>query len=178
MGTLDNPLTAEEMRGHFAEEMAQRDGISVDEATAVLQAQAESVETSALLETTLTDRLAGIWVEHEPEFHIVAWYTGGGDGIEEVEAIAADAPVPVEIRTGATHTLAELVAISDAIGGELTGEGGVAGGWVEVQTGTIHILLLEDSPLEADIAALTDRLANDFGAPVVIHAGEGRSGDD
>lgn len=139
--------------------------------------------TNARLEGALTDRLAGVWMESDGQLGfgaepvIIAWYTGTREGLDEALAIGADSSVPVEIRTGANKTFAELLLIQDAIGAELRADGGVAGLWFEVQTGTLQVMITRGSPLEADATGLANDLASRYGTRVKVVL-VGSAGDD
>lgn len=57
VGTIDNPLTPDEVKQFHAEELARERGISVDEAVPAIDVEGDAAEISIRLESTLPDRL-------------------------------------------------------------------------------------------------------------------------
>lgn len=160
-----------------AREYAKDYGVSLDQARAALITQAAPGPTGAALNDAVPGRLAGVWVEHLPAFHVVAWFTGGDDGLDAAHQVAADAPVPVEIRMGASHTLAELERLR-AQAAALAPRDALSGSTVVVQDGSIELDfqpgLLE--PGEQD--ALAARISAAVGAPVHVVVTAHVAGDD
>jgi hypothetical protein len=165
------------VRLYRAEQYAQEHGIPLGDALRQFEAQAASGEVVAQLEATSPDRLAGVWVEKAPERRLVAWYTGEEKPKDALD-IAAESPIPVEIRTGAPLPLEQLVAISDSIGESFGPEARLGGRWVEVQTNTVRVRLQPDSPLQNDADRLSGELSAEFGANVLVTVGTEQAGDD
>ena len=80
-------------------------GVTPDEAARRLTAQQASVVATNAIAREFADRLAGISIEHAPEYRIVVLLTGS-DPVADRSA----AGVPVVFRTGARATHAEAVA--------------------------------------------------------------------
>jgi len=98
-----------ETRGEaLAEDAVQYAGrfrVSPDDALNRLKAQQASVSVTDAIAREFTDRLAGISIEHAPEYRIVVLLTG-----TEAVADRTAAGVPVVFRTGAKATHAQAVA--------------------------------------------------------------------
>jgi streptogrisin C len=79
-------------------------GVNLDEATRRLQAQQSSVPTTDSIAQEFASRLAGISIEHSPEYRIVVLLTGS-----EPVADRSTAGVPILFRTGARATRARAL---------------------------------------------------------------------
>ena len=79
-------------------------GVTPDEAIRRLKAQQASVAATDAIAVEFRGRLAGISIEHSPEYRIVVLLTGG-----EPVADRSVAGIPIVFRTGATATHAEAV---------------------------------------------------------------------
>jgi hypothetical protein len=64
---------------------------------------------SAALQERFRDRIAGIYIEREPDFHVVVRLTGNRDAGTLQYQLGEDR-VRVEIQTGAPHTVDQLLA--------------------------------------------------------------------
>lgn len=80
-------------------------GVTPSEALRRLKAQEASVAATDAIAREFAGRLAGISIEHRPEYRIVVLLTG-----TEPVAERSAAGVPIVFRTGATATRAEAVA--------------------------------------------------------------------
>src|SRR6476661_8197785 len=92
----------------LAEDAAQYAGqfrVPADEALRRLKAQQDSVLATDAIVREFADRLAGISIEHAPQYRFVVLLTGN-DAVADRTA----AGVPVIFRTGAKATHAEAVA--------------------------------------------------------------------
>lgn len=92
-----------------AGEYARAKGVSLEEAMRRLRAQEESVATTDRLRETHKDRLAGISIEHSPDYRIVVLLTGS-DPVPDRTIVAGGMNVPIVFRTGAGATHDQLVA--------------------------------------------------------------------
>jgi len=96
----------------IAEDAAQyagRHSVPLDEAVRRLRAQEESVAVSDRIAGALRHRLAGISIQHEPQYRVVVLLTGR-DPVADQAALAAGTPVPVVFQLGAAATRDQLVA--------------------------------------------------------------------
>lgn len=92
-----------------AAEYARLNGVSLDEAMRRLRAQEESVPATDRIQALYKDRLAGISIEHQPDYRIVVLLTGAEPVPDETIA-AGGLTVPVVFRTGAPVTREQIVA--------------------------------------------------------------------
>ena len=97
--------TQSEALGEDAVQYAARFGVTPGEALRRLRAQQASVAATDAIAREFPDRLAGISIEHLPEYRIVVLLTGG-----QPVADRRAAGVPIIFRTGAKATHAEAVA--------------------------------------------------------------------
>ncbi|HEX8444843.1 MAG TPA: hypothetical protein VF631_14480 [Allosphingosinicella sp.] len=95
--------------GEDAAEYARLFGVTQAEAASRLQAQEASVGATDRLQTDHADRLAGIWVEHVPDYRIVVLLTGA-EPVPGRTIVAGGRSVPVSFETGAAATRAEVIA--------------------------------------------------------------------
>jgi streptogrisin C len=114
--------TSEQAIAQDAAEYARLHGVSAEEAIFRLRAQEASVPETDRIRAEYRGRLAGISIEHQPEFRIVVLLTGS-DPVPDRVIEAGGAQVPIQFRTGAGATHDQLVAalrthqatISDAV---------------------------------------------------------------
>ena len=97
--------TQSEARAEDAVQYAAQFGVTPGEALRRLRAQQASVAATDAIAREFSDRLAGISIEHLPEYRIVVLLTGG-----QPVADRSAAGVPIIFRTGAKATHAEAVA--------------------------------------------------------------------
>jgi len=100
--------TAEEALVQDAGQYARRYGVALDEAVRRLRAQAESVAITDRLETLYQDRLAGISIEHRPQFRIIVNLTGS-QPVPDERVMAGGMTVPIVFRTGAKATRERVI---------------------------------------------------------------------
>ncbi|MDB5694030.1 MAG: hypothetical protein JWO81_3093 [Alphaproteobacteria bacterium] len=96
-----------------AAEYARQYEVPLDEAVRRLRAQEASVAATDRLQSLYRDRLAGIFIEHRPDYRIVVLLTGS-EPVADTSVVAGGMSVPVAFRTGAPATRdAILKAIAD-----------------------------------------------------------------
>lgn len=83
--------------------------ISLPQAMQRLQAQQDSVSATDRLQERFKERLAGISIEHEPEYRIIVLLIGD-DPVPDETIRAAKMNVPVIFRTGAKATRQQVIA--------------------------------------------------------------------
>lgn len=88
-----------------AEQYAAQFGVSLDEALRRLKAQQSSVAATDAIAREFADRLAGISIEHQPDYRIIVLLTGDVP-VPDREV----GGVPIVFRTGAKATHAQAVA--------------------------------------------------------------------
>ncbi|MDP8912183.1 MAG: S1 family peptidase [Pseudomonadota bacterium] len=162
--SVPTPLvqTPEEALAEDAGEYARRNGVGLDEAVRRLRAQEESVRFTDRLGKTLKDRLAGISIEHSPEYRIVVLLTGS-EPVPDQSLFAAGMTVPVIFHTGAAATHDQVVSAMwqhrDAIRAAAPKSQGMG---FDPRTGELVLLvrsagsgLLAPAELEGQLEALT-----------------------
>jgi hypothetical protein len=92
-----------------AAEYAQLFDVPLAEAMTRLRAQEASVAATDRIAATYGDRLAGIAIEHKPQYRVVVLLTGDVP-VPDSEIRAGGMKVPVVFRTGAAATRDEVVA--------------------------------------------------------------------
>ncbi|HEV2866797.1 MAG TPA: hypothetical protein VGX37_09790 [Allosphingosinicella sp.] len=167
--------SVDESLAEDAADYARRHGVALAEALRRLRAQQDSVAATDLIRRTYADRLAGMSIEHEPEWRIVVLLTGS-EPVRDRFISAGGRAVPVVFRTGAAATRAALVqAIAThraAIAAMLPGLQGIG---ADERTGELVLHVRGEHPdpsgeVEAAIAALA-------GVPVRIRPLDARNED-
>jgi streptogrisin C len=153
-------------------------GVTEAEALRRIKLQLQLAETTRELESKLPERFAGLWIEHLPEFRLVAWYTGDGAGLDEAAQVAAKSPVSVTILSGAHRSLNSLLSLQERIPEFLSPDQGLAGTNIDVRSGSLVAELQPHSPLSAQAPALEERLSNELQAPVQVLVLDSPAGDD
>ena len=123
---------------------------------------------AAALQERFRDRIAGIYIEREPDFHVVVRLTGDRDAGTLQYRLGEDL-VRVVVRTGAPHTIDELRAALDQRETIIRFLPTNYGGYVDERTG--DLVLTVDIGSEAAVgnqAALSEAL----GVPVRVVAEE------
>ena len=111
--------------------------VTVDEAARRLRAQQESVQATNAIAKEFASRLAGISIEHSPEYRIVVLLTGA----EPVADRSADG-VPIVFRTGAKATRAQaIVALRRHLIDLHTELPGARGAGYDQRTGEVVLLV-------------------------------------
>jgi hypothetical protein len=98
-------LTQDQALSEDSVQYAAQFGVSPDEALRRLKAQQESVAATDSIAREFAGRLAGISIEHRPEYRIIVLLTGS-----EPVADRSAAGVPIVFRTGAKATHAQALA--------------------------------------------------------------------
>lgn len=119
---------------------------------------------SAALQERFRDRIAGIFIEHEPEFHVVVRLTGDRDAGTLQYQLGEDR-VRVEVLTGASHTVDQLVAALDERRtiARVLPDG--YGGYVDERTGYVVLTVLPGTELAGGSEA---SLSVALGVPIRI----------
>ncbi len=100
--------TPEQALAQDAAAVAERLGVTPEQALRHLRLQAASVAVTDALAQTYADRLAGIAIEHRPDFRIAVRLTGT-DPVPDRTVTIAGEPVAVTFATGAATTRTGLV---------------------------------------------------------------------
>jgi hypothetical protein len=136
--------------------------VSPDEALRRLKAQQDSIAVTDFIAGEFAGRLAGISIEHTPDYRIVVLLTGS-----EPVADRSAAGVPIVFRTGAKATHAEAVAAMRRhlidLRTELPGERGAG---YDQRTGEVVLLVTPADAARFGIDAIARRAEQISGVPV------------
>lgn len=100
--------SADEAIAEDAAHYAGRHSVTLGEAIRRLRAQEQSVAVSDRIAQALKGRLAGISIEHSPQYRLVVLLTGT-EPVANQAALAAGTPVPVVFQLGAAATRDRIV---------------------------------------------------------------------
>lgn len=100
--------TSAEATAQDAAEYARQHAVDPMEAERRLRAQEESVAATDRIQRTYARRLAGISIEHFPQYRLVVLLTGSRS-VRDTTIFAGGMAVPVHFRTGASATRAQVV---------------------------------------------------------------------
>ena len=141
--------TLEQALAQDAAEYARREGVGQAEALSRLRFQEASTTSTDALRAEFGGRIAGIAIEHQPDYRIVVLLTGT-EGVPDRFIAAADMTVPIKFVTGATATHDRLVAAlrqhQMAMRAVLSRSQGMG---VDPRTGEI-VVLVQASDMDAD----------------------------
>lgn len=145
-------------------------GVSADEALRRLRAQEATVAVTDRIAREQDARLAGIAVEHRPDFRIVVRLTG--DLPVEDEAVVIDGlTVPIVYRTGALATRRQLTGALATHQAELAAQLPHAPGMgIDLASGAIVVSASRSDVDTLGAAAIAERLAAIAGVPVRVRA--------
>src|SRR5690348_5589021 len=169
LATAAGAQTSETRGEALAQDAAQyatQFGVSQSEALRRLKAQQESVASTDAIAREFADRLAGISIEHEPDYRIVVLLTGT-DPVADRSA----AGVPIVFRTGARATRAEAVAAMRRHLIDLRDElPGARGAGYDQRTGEIVLLVRAADAANFGLEAIRARAEALSGVPVRVVA--------
>lgn len=145
-----------------AGEYARANGVALNEAMRRLRAQEESVAATDRLQELYKDRLAGVSIEHQPQYRIVMLLTGA-EPVADQTIFAGGMNVPVVFRTGASATREQVIAAITAHQAEIRAALPTAPGMgLDPRTGELVVLVKaqdvdvgSEAALDAELEALT-----------------------
>ena len=138
--------------------------VPVDEALRRLKAQQDSVAATDAIGREFADRLAGISIEHSPDYRIVVLLTGS----EPVPDRTA-AGVPIVFRTGAKATHVQAVAAMRKHLIDLRNElPGARGAGYDQRTGEVVLLITPGDASRFGLEAIRSRAEQLSGVPVRV----------
>jgi hypothetical protein len=147
-----------------AEQYAAEFGVTPVEALRRLKAQQDSVADTDAIGREFADRLAGISIEHSPEFRIVVLLTGN-----EPVTDRSSAGVPVIFRTGAKATHAQAIATLRRHLIDLRSDlPGARGAGYDQRTGEVVLLVTRADAQRFGIDTIRDRAEQIGGVPVRV----------
>jgi hypothetical protein len=160
--------SAEEALTQDAAEYARMRSVTLEEAKRRLRAQENSVAVTERLRAALRHRLAGISIEHHPQYRIVVLLTGIAPLANQAE-LAAGSPLPIVFQLGAGATRDQLVAAmrrhQPRLRSELPNARGMG---LDPRTGELVLLVTPGDADRLDIGAIDQRAENLTGVPVRV----------
>ena len=139
-------------------------GVTGDEALRRLKAQQASVAATDAIAREFADRLAGISIDHKPEYRIVVLLTG-----DQPVADRSAAGVPVVFRTGAKATRDQAIAAMRKHLIDLRSElPGARGAGYDQRTGEVVLLVTPEDASRYGAQAIKARAEQLSGVPVRI----------
>lgn len=156
--------TRDQALANDAAQYAAQFRVPVDEAIRRLKAQQDSVPATDAIAREFADRLAGISIEHSPDYRIVVLLTGS----EPVTNRTA-AGVPIVFRTGAKATHAEAVAAMRRHLIDLRSElPGARGAGYDQRTGEVVLLITPSDAAQFGVDSIRSRAEQLSGVPVRV----------
>jgi len=156
--------TRDEALADDAAQYAAQFRVPLDEAVRRLKAQQDSVAATDAIASEFADRLAGISIEHAPEYRIVVLLTGS----EAVSARSAGG-VPIVFKTGAKATHAQAVAAMRKHLIDFRNElPGARGAGYDQRTGEVVLLVTPADSARLGADAIRQRAEEISGVPVRI----------
>ena len=158
--------TPAEALAQDAADYARQNGVPLGEAIFRLRAQQESVPATDRLQLLYKDRLAGIAIEHHPEYRIVVLLTGTQPVADEA-VFAGGRQVPITFRTGAPATRDRIVAAIERHQAEIRAAlPRPPGMGADPRTGELVVTVNNADAGGIDQHALTVKLTDLAGVPV------------
>jgi streptogrisin C len=138
--------------------------VAPDEALRRLRAQQDSVAATDAIAREFAERIAGISIEHAPDYRIVVLLTGSGPVADR-----SAAGVPIVFRTGAKATHAEAVAAMRRHLIDFRSElPGARGAGYDQRTGEVVLLVTPADAARLGADAIRERAEELSGVPVRV----------
>ncbi|WP_199192681.1 chymotrypsin family serine protease [Allosphingosinicella deserti] len=151
-----------------AAEYARQHQVALDEAIRRLLAQEESVAVTDEIRQTYAARLAGIAIEHAPEYRIVVLLTGA-DPVPDRVIRAGSMNVPILFRTGAAATAAEIVDAVRLHAGEIRAQlPSAVGMGLDQRTGEFVLMVRRADADRFGVPEIERRLKDGLGLPARV----------
>lgn len=160
--------TPEEALSADAASLARDVGVSQAEAARRLRAQAALGDHLARLREAHRARVAGIYYQSAPDFRVIVRLKGDAPVAANALNESPVAGVPIEFRTGAAHSMDELLALQETHRAEIAAIEGLQGYGPDERTGAI-LLDVYAPDHEAETRAQAAALEALLGAPVVVN---------
>lgn len=149
-----------------AREYGKRYAVAPEVAARRLRAQQESAAFTDRLAEIYAARLAGIGIEHQPDFAIVLLLTGT-EPVPDTQIFAGGMNVPVRFRVGAPATRAQIDSAMASRQAELRTAFPVARGMgLDMRSGELVVMVLPRDAAGIGEAELTGQMSAFFGVPV------------
>lgn len=148
---------------------AQDYGVDEKEAMRRLLVQEELSGVLPLLRSAAGERLAGLWIEHEPEYRIVVRLAGTEPVPDGFQTAVQDSPLPVVFETGALVTKQELLTLVDSVTERLMATiPGLMGIDIDVKTGEIVLFVYNEGGLKAATGLQLLKIQDELGQAMRI----------
>lgn len=156
-----------------AAEYARHNAVPLDEAMRRLVAQEETVAATDEIERLYRHRLAGISIEHRPDYRIVVLLTGT-EPVAARSVFAGGMTVPIVFRTGAAATRDEVVAAIRTHGAAIRARlKGAQGMGLDPRTGELVAMVRAEAAAGLDLEDAARRIAEGTGVPARIRLLDG-----
>jgi hypothetical protein len=157
-------LTQEQALAEDAAQYAAQFGVTVDEALRRLKAQQDSVAATDGIAREFAGRLAGISIEHSPDYRVVVLLTG-----DQPAPDRSDSGVPIVFRTGAKATHAEAItALRKHLIDLRSDLPNARGAGYDQRTGEVVLLINPEDAQKLGIEAIRRRAEQVGGVPVRV----------
>lgn len=169
-----HPMGAEQARALSIQLMAESFGITPEAAAARLNVEENTPDIVERIRKQYADRLAGIYIEHEPTHRLVVRLTGSGlvqpEFYQFDNGHAGSDQLVVDYQVGAEHTFADLQKrFEGGFAGLKSRLPALQGGYVDERTGQIVLEVVTDKKTAASLAVSQRQLADNlFGASTRI----------
>lgn len=151
-----------------AADYARQNRVPLDEAIFRLRAQQESVAATDRIASLYKDRLAGISIEHHPEYRIVVLLTGD-QPVEDAAVVAGGRTIGITFHTGAPATRDRIVAAIEKHQAEIRAAlPRPPGMGVDPRSGELVVMVNGADVAAIDPVALRQKLTDLAGVPVRI----------
>jgi hypothetical protein len=160
-----------------AAQYAARHNVDLPEAMRRLRAQEESVAASDRIRAEFADRLAGIAIEHRPDYRIVV-LLAGDEPVPDRSVLAGGMRVPIHFRVDAAATSREIVEAIRRHQGALRRRFPRAQGMgADPRSGELVLMLRDEDARALDLAQAEAELESIFGVPARIRLVDGPTSD-
>ena len=160
--------TPEQSLAEDAAFYAARHSVGLDEAERRLRAQEASVAITDRIARAIAPRLAGISIEHRPQYRIVV-LLAGPEPVADQASLAAGSPIPVVFQPGAAATRAQIVEAmrthQSTLRKELPNARGMG---VDPRTGELVLLVNAGDARRLGLPAIEARAEHVTGVPVRV----------
>lgn len=140
--------------------MAEDLGISVREAVRRGMVQDRIGQLNAMLEENEADTFAGLWIEHEPSYQVVAAFTENGE--RTLRPYLQTYPIPAEVTVlEFAHSLTELRELQTAVNNQLSLLQYPHSSSINVKENNVEILISDEALLHEKLQAAGETLPED-----------------
>jgi hypothetical protein len=160
--------SAAEALAQDAADYARQHDVGVDEAIRRLHAQEETVADTDRLAVRYAKRLAGIAIEHAPDYRIVV-LLAGSKPVPDDSVEAGGMTVPIVFRTGAPATRKQILKAIDKEGDSIRAAFPQARGMgADPRTGELVVMMSDGDKDVGDLAGLASQVSAIAGVPARI----------